>query len=76
MSIQKADGSLGERLDYTVYSVLTLRELGYRYNNPKTVEFIRNCQLPDGGFSFRMGDQATANIYSTYLAVKGLYAIM
>ncbi len=77
LSRRNADGSFGvaHRLDLTAYAVIALNELGMKYNDNNTIRFIQEAQLPNGGFTMRIGDKNynVSLMPLTYLAVKALY---
>ena len=77
LSRHNADGSFGvaHRLDLTAYAAIALNELGMKYDDNSTIRFIQEAQLPNGGFTMRIGDKNynVSLMPLTYLAVKALY---
>ncbi|RLF80434.1 hypothetical protein DRN38_04030 [Thermococci archaeon] len=60
-------GNINKKLLYTSHAVLLLEELGYKYRDERTVEFLLNSQM-NGGWG-------VPDLYTTYYVVRALRTI-
>ncbi|HIH72241.1 MAG: hypothetical protein PWP49_1159 [Thermococcaceae archaeon] len=71
LSQRNSDGTFGrhsgniyKKLVYTSYAILLLEELGYKYHDDKTIEFLLNSQI-NGGWG-------APDLYTTYQVIRAL----